>query len=150
MTDPQRVRLDAERTVAEPHHNRCNSNTGMECDCFKRHWAYTIAEDYIRVDDALQRWLAWSGGDYPDDSPGDVISANMDGTIVLDDGITTWNPLRALAWFKTKVAGKRVLAQIADPSYVGNFSDQVVIDIYRTWARNALDASRALTEQEER
>lgn len=44
------------------------------------------------------RWLAWSNGDYPDDSPGDVIAAEADGTIVLDDGITTWNPLRALAF----------------------------------------------------
>jgi hypothetical protein len=31
----------------------------------------------------------------PDVSPGDVISAEPDGTIVLDDGITTWNPARA-------------------------------------------------------
>lgn len=44
-----------------------------------------------------ERWLAWSGGNYPDDSPGDVIHAEKDGTITLDDGITTWNPLRALA-----------------------------------------------------
>ena len=34
----------------------------------------------------------------PDDSPGDVIHAEPDGTIVLDDGITTWNPRRAHAW----------------------------------------------------
>lgn len=31
-----------------------------------------------------------------DDSPGDVIAAYSDGTIVLDDGVTTENPLRAL------------------------------------------------------
>lgn len=46
----------------------------------------------------LRAWLEWSGGRYPDDSPGDVIAAYPDGTIVLDDGVTTWNPLRALAF----------------------------------------------------
>jgi hypothetical protein len=45
-----------------------------------------------------ERWLEWSGGRYPDDSPGDVILAYSDGTIILDDGVTTWNPLRALVW----------------------------------------------------
>lgn len=34
-------------------------------------------------------------GGEPDISPGDVIAAEPDGTIVLDDGITTWNPSRA-------------------------------------------------------
>ena len=52
--------------------------------------------------DELQRWFAWSGGQYPDDSPGDVIAAYSDGTIVLDDGITTWNPLRALVWIERR------------------------------------------------
>jgi hypothetical protein len=46
----------------------------------------------------LSNWLVWSDGRYPDDSPGDVIAAEADGTIFLDDGITTWNPLRALAF----------------------------------------------------
>lgn len=32
---------------------------------------------------------------FPDWSIGDVIHAEEDGTIVLDDGITTWNPIRA-------------------------------------------------------
>jgi hypothetical protein len=31
----------------------------------------------------------------PDWSPGDVIAVYEDGTIVLDDGLTTWNPERA-------------------------------------------------------
>lgn len=48
-------------------------------------------------------WLAWSDGRYPDDSPGDVISAEFDGTIILDDGITTWNPLRALAFYHQQI-----------------------------------------------
>jgi hypothetical protein len=43
-----------------------------------------------------KRWLEWSKGRYPDDSPGDVIAAYPDGTIIMDDGVTTWNPLRAL------------------------------------------------------
>jgi hypothetical protein len=32
-----------------------------------------------------------------------------------------------------------VLRQIADPSYVGNYSDAEVVAIYRKWAKNALD-----------
>jgi hypothetical protein len=32
----------------------------------------------------------------PDWSPGDVIASYPDGTIVLDDGTTTWNPERAV------------------------------------------------------
>ena len=38
-----------------------------------------------------------------DDSPGDVIAAYPDGTIVLDDGITTWAPQRALAFLQAEV-----------------------------------------------
>lgn len=37
-------------------------------------------------------------GGEPDISPGDVIAAEPDGTITLDDGITTWNPARANAF----------------------------------------------------
>lgn len=58
-----------------------------------------------------QRWLVWSGGQYPDESPGDVIAAMSDGTITLDDGITTWNPLRALRWMALKSALAARLAQ---------------------------------------
>jgi hypothetical protein len=36
----------------------------------------------------------------PDLSPGDVIAAYEDGTIILDDGITTYNPERALQFFR--------------------------------------------------
>lgn len=57
-------------------------------------------EDYERQ--RVAKWLAWSGGQYPDDSPGDVISAEWDGTIILDDSITTWNPLRALAFLEER------------------------------------------------
>ena len=38
----------------------------------------------------------------PDWSPGDVIHADVDGTIVLDDGITTWNPTRASKYFAAR------------------------------------------------
>lgn len=31
-----------------------------------------------------------------------------------------------------------VCRQIADPSYTGNYSDEEVVAIYRTWAKNAL------------
>lgn len=43
-------------------------------------------------------WLVWSGGRYPEDTVGDVIAAYADGTIMLDDSLTIWNPLRALAF----------------------------------------------------
>ena len=70
--------LDAkEREIEDKWHRRWHRDTGIPCDgskecCPKR----TIA----------------------DCSPGDVISATPDGTIVLDDGITTWNPARATAF----------------------------------------------------
>ncbi len=47
----------------------------------------------------------------PDWSPGDVIAAYEDGTIVLDDGITTWNPARAQAFV---TAGGRYQEDIQD------------------------------------
>lgn len=68
-----------------------------EGDEWKRASLTVLAENE-RLRAELERWLAWSGGQYPDDSPGDVIAAEADGTIVLDDAITTWNPLRALAF----------------------------------------------------
>ncbi len=55
-----------------------------------RIWLYDRGES--------EDWLSWSGGRYPDDSLGNVIAAYADGTIMLDDGIMTWNPLRALRW----------------------------------------------------
>jgi hypothetical protein len=40
-------------------------------------------------------------------SAGEVIAAYEDGTIVLDDGITTWNPERAKIFLRGgKVAGR--------------------------------------------
>ena len=36
---------------------------------------------------------------------------------------------------------EQALRQIADPSYVGNYSDAEVVEIYRKWALAALDAS---------
>lgn len=50
----------------------------------------------VKAEEGLAKWLAWSGGEYPDDCPGDVIAWWPDGTIKLDDGVETWNPLRAL------------------------------------------------------
>jgi len=62
-------------------------------------WREKAEQAAERAANELTRWIEWSDGNYPDDSPGDVISADPDGTIVLDDGITTWNPKRASAWF---------------------------------------------------
>jgi hypothetical protein len=41
----------------------------------------------------------------PDESPGDVIAAYPDGTIILDDGITTWNPRRAAKFLAEQERG---------------------------------------------
>lgn len=43
---------------------------------------------------------------FPDDSPGDVIAAESDGTIILDDGVTTWNPARATAFLVAQAQRK--------------------------------------------
>lgn len=40
-------------------------------------------------------------------TPGDVIHAESDGTIVLDDGITTYNPIRAAQWTAESAARAR-------------------------------------------
>lgn len=52
-------------------------------------------------------------GGEPDISPGDVIDAKPDGTITLDDGITTWNPARATA-FLIEQAQAQVLAGVKE------------------------------------
>lgn len=54
--------------------------------------------ELAQVKGDLHRWLEWSGADYPDDSPGTVIAADADGTIMLDDSVTVWNPLRGLEY----------------------------------------------------
>lgn len=50
----------------------------------------------------LRRYMERREGTVPDLSPGDVIASYSDGTIVLDDGITTWNPERALEHAQSK------------------------------------------------
>jgi hypothetical protein len=62
-----------------------------------------VASDAARAAD-LDRWNSWSGGGQPDDTPGEVIIAYADGSIMLDDAIATWNPLRALGWYATRAA----------------------------------------------
>src|SRR4051794_21490463 len=49
----------------------------------------------LRKQGADQERQRLAHGGEPDISPGDVIAAKPDGTITLDDGITTWNPSRA-------------------------------------------------------
>ena len=55
----------------------------------------------VEAEREVGKWLAWSNGQQPDDSTGDVIAAYDDGTIILDDSITTWNPLRALKFMRS-------------------------------------------------
>lgn len=88
--------------------------------------------------EALGAWLAWSGGDYPDDSPGDVIAYERDGTITLDDGITTWNPLRALA-----AAAKRAEAAEAR-------AEKYREALERLGSREAFNGARALHHSDPR
>ncbi len=38
-------------------------------------------------------------------------------------------------WKSRAEQAERVLARIADPSYVGNYSDAEVVEIYRKWAK---------------
>lgn len=57
-----------------------------------------LSKRALENESEVRQWLAWSGDRYPDDSTGDVVSADPDGTIEFDDGVTTWNPLRAAAW----------------------------------------------------
>src|SRR3954453_2481222 len=52
----------------------------------------------------VQQRLAHGGE--PDLSPGDVIAAEPDGTITLDDGITTWNPARACEFLTRQALAK--------------------------------------------
>ena len=42
-------------------------------------------------------------------------------------------------WFDYIERLESVLKQIADPSYVGNYDAETVVDIYRSWAKLALD-----------
>jgi predicted RNA-binding Zn-ribbon protein involved in translation (DUF1610 family) len=51
-----------------------------------------------QLDQVREERDTWKGKTEPDISPGDVIAAEPDGAIVLDDGITTWNPARAVAF----------------------------------------------------
>jgi hypothetical protein len=61
-------------------------------------------------------------GQVPDESIGDVIAGYPDGTIVLDDGITTWNPRRAEE-FKAK-HGAYTIDQDVWAEFVGVWQDR--------------------------
>lgn len=67
--------------------------------------AEALADEVLRLRSESGKWLAWSTGRYPDATVGTVVAAYADGSIVLDDGLMTWNPLRALEF----VAGGGVL-----------------------------------------
>lgn len=49
-----------------------------------------------------------------DVSPGDVIAAYADGSIVLDDGITTYHPLRACAFLAAESDRQKRRAEAAE------------------------------------
>lgn len=94
-------------------------------------WVLTLADELVvelanRTDliQALERTVARHDAaearmPIPDESPGDVIAAYEDGTIVLDDSLTTWNPRRAFcfvqAMFKAEQKGRpAALARVAE------------------------------------
>lgn len=54
--------------------------------------------DYVTglLDQLESPWLTWSQGRYPDDSAGQIIEAYPDGNILLDSGLTAWDPIRAV------------------------------------------------------
>lgn len=41
-----------------------------------------------------------------------------------------------------------VLRQIVDPSYIGSYDDEAIVNIYRGWAQHALEALNELRERE--
>jgi hypothetical protein len=65
----------------------------------------TLREALARIEE-LER-LTWL-----DFSPGDVVHWYADGTIVLDDGVTTYNPLRALAACQRELDRARGLLEV--------------------------------------
>lgn len=90
-----------------------------------------------------EKWLTWSGGQYPDDSPGDVIAADADGTITLDDSIVTWNPLRALAFFEARLdEAEKQLGEANEMLAAVNEHDRIV--------SQELDAHLARLDEAER
>jgi hypothetical protein len=68
-----------------------------------------VVRDQMALIERLQAKVErLSGGKIPDTSPGYVIASYPDGTIVLDDGITTWNPERACKYLTQQLALQRV------------------------------------------
>jgi hypothetical protein len=106
-----------DRDEAEEMHN---SEANAEFVAAAREDVPWLLAELRRTQTALEAWLAWSGGQYPDESPGDVIHALSDGTIVLDDGITTWNPLRALTWIERRREDNAARALACGPLGIGH------------------------------
>ncbi len=103
-----------------------------------------------RLVNERERWLSWSGGDYPDSSPGDVIAWKADGTITLDDAITTWNPLRALAAAEAALRDAQTAMEAAAET-LRSQNDDLELSIRRTKAAEArvaqLQAAHGLSKE---
>ena len=89
--------------------------------------------------DAIRRWQDWRGSGFPaGDEDGLVVVTELVSAIVLGD---------ALAAELERVTA--ALRQIEDPSYVGNYPPEKVVEIYRTWAKNALAGGARAAQEEE-
>jgi hypothetical protein len=66
----------------------------------------------------------------------DTIRAGLSRSFWTSQRTEALAALDALVADRDRLRG--VLGEIADPSYVGNYSDAEVVDIYRKWATYAL------------
>ena len=57
---------------------------------------------------------------------GDVIHAHEDGTIILDDGITTWNPIRAADYFLGCALARLETHENLNLRYLDHVREQIV------------------------
>lgn len=55
-----------------------------------------LVEELYSAREELAKWMKWSGGRFPEATIGDVIHAEKDGSITLDDSLEIWNPVRAV------------------------------------------------------
>jgi hypothetical protein len=62
------------------------------------------------------KWFSWSGLRYPDTTPGDMIAADYEGNVTLDDGTEVWDPIRALLFHQIADLRRRAALPETPPS----------------------------------